>query len=275
MKESVADLISFLFGFQKVQNFGHYLRIPLFHQRVTNSTMYFVVEKVCGKLQSWDAKQLSIVGCVTLKQSALLSIPSYFMQSMLIPRKDSICQPKWCGGLGLRKLRDQLPDHVIQHIMDIPPPHPSEGLDKITWCHTSSENFLVKNAYKVLKEDVWKSKDEKWKSNNSTIHEGGTNWACLFGVLIWRLWKNRNLYIFQGSFWISREIIKVLYCWAKHFVSAFRDESKGCYESFSKEWNFGNRVLINIDGAVQLDSGNVAAGGVVWDENGDWIFGYN
>ncbi|MBA0792493.1 hypothetical protein Gohar_016987 [Gossypium harknessii] len=79
----------------------------------------------------------------------------------------------------------------------------------------------------------------------------------------------------SGSFWSLREIIKVLYYWAKHFSSTFRDEPKGCYESFLEEWNFGNRVLINIDGAVQLDSGNVAAGGVVRDENGYWIFGYN
>ncbi|MBA0580564.1 hypothetical protein Gorai_022774, partial [Gossypium raimondii] len=250
VKEPVADLISSLLGFQKVQNFGHYLRVPLFHRRVTNSTMYFVVEKVCGKLQSWDGKQLSIVGRVTLKQSVLLSIPSYFMQSMLIPRK--VCDE-------IERLVKQLPDHVIQHIMGIPPSHPSEGPNKITWCHSSSENFLVKSAYKVLKEDVWKPKDEKWKS-------------------VWKipsLQRNRNLYIFQGSFWSSREIIKVLYYWAKHFFSTFRDESKGCYKSFLEEWNFGNRVLINIDGTVQLDSGNVAAGGVVRDENGDWIFGYN
>ncbi|KAA3477068.1 endonuclease/exonuclease/phosphatase family protein [Gossypium australe] len=67
--------------------------------------------------------------------SVLLTIPSYFMQSIMIPRKicdeieflvrrfiwgtsdgkkkmslvgwDSICQPKWCGGLGMRQLRDQ------------------------------------------------------------------------------------------------------------------------------------------------------------------------
>lgn len=33
--------------------------------------------------------------------------------------------------------------------------------------------------------------------------------------------------------------------------------------------------LSNIDGAVQLDSRSVAVEGVVHDENGDWVFGYN
>lgn len=48
--------------------------------------------------------------------------------------------------------------------MGIPPPYPSKGDNKITWCHILSENFLLKSAYKVLKEDVWNPKDEKWKS---------------------------------------------------------------------------------------------------------------
>lgn len=88
-----------------------------------------------SKLQSWEAKKLSLPGRITLAQSVFLAIPSYFMQSMMISRKtrdeieslvkqfiwgssertknmslvgwDSICQPKMCGGLGMRKLRDQ------------------------------------------------------------------------------------------------------------------------------------------------------------------------
>lgn len=94
-----------------------------------------MLEKVRKKLQSWDARQLSFVRRVTLAQTVLLAIPSCFMQSMMISRQtceeieylvrrfiwgtsdgkkkislvgwDSICQPKWCGGLGMRQLRYQ------------------------------------------------------------------------------------------------------------------------------------------------------------------------
>lgn len=45
-------MVSNLFGFQNVQNLGHYLGVPLFHQRVTKSTIYFMVEKERRKLQS-------------------------------------------------------------------------------------------------------------------------------------------------------------------------------------------------------------------------------
>ncbi|MBA0798002.1 hypothetical protein Gohar_008641 [Gossypium harknessii] len=28
---------------------------------------------------------------------------------------------------------------------------------------------------------------------------GGVNWGCLFGIIIWRMWKNWNLRTFQGG----------------------------------------------------------------------------
>lgn len=87
VQESVTASISSLFSFQRVEDLGHYLGVPFFHQRVTNNTMQFVVEKVRSKLQNWDTRQLSIARQVTLAQSVLLSIPSYFMQSMLLSKK--------------------------------------------------------------------------------------------------------------------------------------------------------------------------------------------
>ncbi|KAH1113395.1 hypothetical protein J1N35_006773 [Gossypium stocksii] len=50
--ELVSSMLSNMIGFQKAHDLGHYLGVPLFHQRVTNNTMYFVVEKVRMKLQS-------------------------------------------------------------------------------------------------------------------------------------------------------------------------------------------------------------------------------
>ncbi|KAA3464997.1 LINE-1 reverse transcriptase isogeny [Gossypium australe] len=79
VEESMSSMLSNLLRFQKVHDLGHYLGVPLFHQRVTNNTMHF--------LQSWDARQLFIVGQAILAQSVLLSISGYFMQSMMIPRK--------------------------------------------------------------------------------------------------------------------------------------------------------------------------------------------
>ncbi|MBA0868994.1 hypothetical protein Goshw_021753 [Gossypium schwendimanii] len=35
---------------------------------------------------------------------------------------------------------------------------------------------------------------------------GGVNWTCLFRIIIWRIWKNRNLRIFQGLSWSADEL---------------------------------------------------------------------
>ncbi|KAK5772899.1 hypothetical protein PVK06_049201 [Gossypium arboreum] len=49
--ESMVNMISNRFGFQQVHNLGHYLGVPLFHQRVTSSTLQFIVEKGRSKLK--------------------------------------------------------------------------------------------------------------------------------------------------------------------------------------------------------------------------------
>lgn len=86
VSENLRDQISSFLRFYNVQNLRSYLRVPLFHNKFNNSTLSFVVEKVLSKLYSWDARQLFMVGRSTFAQSILLSIPSYFMQSMMISK---------------------------------------------------------------------------------------------------------------------------------------------------------------------------------------------
>ncbi|KAH1107013.1 hypothetical protein J1N35_010781 [Gossypium stocksii] len=52
VEDSLCDQISQFFGFQRVLNLGRYLGIPLLHERVTKSTMDFIIEKVRNKLQN-------------------------------------------------------------------------------------------------------------------------------------------------------------------------------------------------------------------------------
>ncbi|MBA0744669.1 hypothetical protein Gogos_007283 [Gossypium gossypioides] len=55
------------------------------------------------------------------------------------------------------------------------------------------------------------------------------HWASLFSLIGWRIWKNRNLYVFQGLSWKATEIVKVsMFCL-----------SKGCGAKPFGEWVVG------------------------------------
>ncbi|MBA0602371.1 hypothetical protein Gorai_002553, partial [Gossypium raimondii] len=45
----------------------------------------------------------------------------------------------------------------------IPPPHPSVGVDIVSWMGTLTGSFSIKSAYKTIKENLWNLKDETWK----------------------------------------------------------------------------------------------------------------
>ncbi|KAK5833440.1 hypothetical protein PVK06_017272 [Gossypium arboreum] len=108
--------------------------MTLFHHRVTSNTFKFVVDKIQGKLDSWDAKMLSIASRVTLVRSFLILILNFFMQTIKIPLSTSVeiekitqefiwgkdrgrhklslvkwsdcCQPLTNGGICLRYLKE-------------------------------------------------------------------------------------------------------------------------------------------------------------------------
>ncbi|KAE8707428.1 hypothetical protein F3Y22_tig00110384pilonHSYRG00841 [Hibiscus syriacus] len=127
--------ISASFGFQEVQNLGKYLGVPLLHSRITKASYSYIVSRVRDKLTRWKEKSLSLAGRITLAKIVLSVIPSYSMQSTMLPKGiceeierliqgfiwgrtenrggvplvhwENICKPTVNGGLGLRKLSVQ------------------------------------------------------------------------------------------------------------------------------------------------------------------------
>lgn len=64
--EEVALRLSVKLGFTKVDDLGKYLGVPFFHNRVEVGTFQFLVDKVRGRLNGWDARKLSLEGFLTL-----------------------------------------------------------------------------------------------------------------------------------------------------------------------------------------------------------------
>lgn len=63
--------------------------------------------------------------------------------------------------------------------------------------------------------------------------------------------------------------------WAKQFSSSNREVVCEDSGATSRDHLSDGWIILNIDGAVQVDSGHAKARGVLRDVNGDWILGYN
>ncbi|KAK5833153.1 hypothetical protein PVK06_016966 [Gossypium arboreum] len=102
----------------------------------------------------------------------------------------------------------------------------------------------------------------------------GVIWPCLFGIVIWRLWKSRNLRIFQGLSWSTGEVIKTSLCWAKQYVSVSR--SKGTKPSWSDliPDSLDGWVYLYTDGSVKYEDMFAAVGGLLRDQKGTGIIRY-
>ncbi|CAN1190816.1 Putative ribonuclease H protein At1g65750, partial [Linum perenne] len=83
----VSSLISLILGIPLTQNLGRYLGVPILHDRVTTRTYQDILDRIDTKLAGWKAKSLSLVGPVTLAQSVLAAIPTYVMQTVVLPAK--------------------------------------------------------------------------------------------------------------------------------------------------------------------------------------------
>lgn len=73
-------------SFQITDDIGKYLGVPILHDRVSRRSFQFILDKVDKRLSNWKANTLSFAGRFTLTKSVVQALPTYVMQSTLIPR---------------------------------------------------------------------------------------------------------------------------------------------------------------------------------------------
>ncbi|MFQ6663817.1 hypothetical protein Gotur_031179 [Gossypium turneri] len=172
-------------------------------------------------------------------------------------------------------------ENIIRRIVSISPPHLEAGPDRISWLLNLTGVFSIKSAYRLIRESHWNSKEPIWdtpkkfkgphrvvtSSQSSTFFNSslldwlthnlqsyellnpmGVSWASLFGIIIWRIWKNKNLFIFQEFTWNVVEIVKK--------------------DPLSDNW-----VRLHIDGEINLTIGLAFVERVVQNHIGilDWL----
>ncbi|GKV09037.1 hypothetical protein SLEP1_g20594 [Rubroshorea leprosula] len=133
IQRHIATSLSNACGIPLTSDMGMYLGVRILHGRQTKDTYKHLLEKIQVKLSSWKQKMLSIAGRRILVQTVTSAIPTYTMQSILLPdyvcaaidrlnrnflwgsdvanrphlvNWHSVCLPRTQGGLGIRSAKD-------------------------------------------------------------------------------------------------------------------------------------------------------------------------
>ncbi|MBA0586222.1 hypothetical protein Gorai_016970, partial [Gossypium raimondii] len=188
-------------------------------------------------------------------------------------------------------------EETIRRIVSIPALHPSVGPDKIDWLGTSRGTFSLNSAYWKLKESSWDPKDSNW--NIPCKFHGPQRvrlfiWLMLKQILLTNMEQVRRNIGVDGSCavcgvdledilhaikdcntWSSSEAFKISYNRAKQFASWNKNKSH--------KWRQANETIpwkdvwvqLNTDSAIKKDTKITTLGGVLWDQAGKWIMGFN
>ncbi|KAH1114751.1 hypothetical protein J1N35_008129 [Gossypium stocksii] len=86
--------------------------------------------------------------------------------------------------------------------------------------------------------------------------------------MVWHIWKNRNLFIFQGNQWNIDEMIRSSYSWALQYIFSQKSLCSNKPTTKRSVTREGNWVDLNTNGAMKLDSGMAIAEGILKDSKG-------
>ncbi|XP_062104186.1 uncharacterized protein LOC133815351 [Humulus lupulus] len=134
MSESVVDRVLEVSGYTRSHLPFRYLGIPICSKKISSAECKCILEKMTSRIRIWSTQNLSYMGRVTLINSVLILIHSYWAQIMILPKKllkdveaicraflwkgtsvshipgliawENICLSKAAGGLGFRRIHD-------------------------------------------------------------------------------------------------------------------------------------------------------------------------
>ncbi|KAE8702377.1 hypothetical protein F3Y22_tig00110483pilonHSYRG00358 [Hibiscus syriacus] len=189
------------------------------HSRVTKSTFQFIIDRVERKLSGWTASKLCLAGQIILAKSIFLAVPNYFMQNVAISkdgRTTRFWDDSWINDMG--PLVDIIPVSQVTN-----PKAVVSGLLPI-WGIGTCLSF-TKSFPKKLSKEFSTGHHGGWllpicgESDESILHvlrmdTPEFKWKHLFGALIWRLWKNRNCFVFNGQVWAAMSTLLSAKAWA-------------------------------------------------------------
>ncbi|CAN1805656.1 Putative ribonuclease H protein At1g65750 [Linum perenne] len=197
------------------QNLEKYLGVPLIHGRNSKQLYQYLIERIDKKLAGWKLKSLSTAGRVTMAISVLNSLPTYVMQTTLLPvevcstidkkirdfiwgssngeRKmhlvnwETVCTPKRQGGLGLRSARELNHAYLMKLVWGLIK-RPSK-----LWADLLISKYMKRTAAGLIprkstrRSSCWKGISENWE-----LFRGGLRWSIRNGRKT-NFWRERWL----------------------------------------------------------------------------------
>ncbi|XP_062099887.1 uncharacterized protein LOC133805743 [Humulus lupulus] len=134
ISDAVVERVLAASGFTRSYLPFRYLGIPICSKRISAAYCQCIVEKMTSRIRSWSTRNLSYMGRVTLINSVLISMHSYWAQIMILPKQlikdveaicraflwkgiseshlpgliawEYTCASRAAGGLGFRRLHD-------------------------------------------------------------------------------------------------------------------------------------------------------------------------
>ncbi|CAN1164676.1 Putative ribonuclease H protein At1g65750 [Linum perenne] len=198
---------------QATQDLGRYLGVPIIHGRNSKHLYQYLIDRMEKKLAGWKVGSLSLAGRVSLAMSVLNSLPTYAMQTTLLPAKiceiidrkirsfiwgsidgerkvhlmnwDTVCKPKCQGGLGLRSARELNTAFLM----------------KLTWnvLKKPSELWVQVLTTKYMRQTVRGPIPKKTKRWSSCWKGINVSWEVFRGGLAWGVRNGRST-----NFWSER-----------------------------------------------------------------------
>ncbi|KAE8681196.1 hypothetical protein F3Y22_tig00111338pilonHSYRG00169 [Hibiscus syriacus] len=301
VNEGLATRIVQLSSISWTEDLGIYLGVPILHKRENAETFTPLVKKILKKLASWKGKVLSMAGRRTLIQAVTSAIPIHTMQTNILPaaicnRLDSINQNfVRRRRIGIHKTR------VMNLALMAKNGWKMFQRKDLLWCKIFREKYLKQEMYMSIKKrenssSTWRGilkvrevikngskhqirSDEQtdfwqdwWTGKHALVkeypeRENSQNEKVARFILENKQWDINNL---QNM--VSRDTIDQIRSTLISWLNHEREEDKIVW-GHSKDGQFSVKSAFK-DPYLMNSNGYAAAGGLIRDEEGNWIQGF-
>ncbi|XVF36663.1 hypothetical protein REPUB_Repub19eG0076600 [Reevesia pubescens] len=143
----------------------------------------------------------------------------------------------------------------------------------------SSKSIWLNFNQNLLPDNFFSSTLKGWLFSNIEMKKAisGIPWRILFVTAAWYVWYWRNCSLHEQDFTWPGNAQKQIWAKAKQMVDVLDNFCNRLQYAAEIKWEKPplHAVKINVDGSVSKDTGMAFAGGVIRDNNGEWITGFN